>query len=68
MMRAGDKIEAAFAGGNVHTERKSEILAVLNQVRDHGPAGTEVLDQQPGSVHILGQQQPGSGRNSQIEL
>jgi hypothetical protein len=55
MMKAGDKIEAAYAGGNVNTERKSEIMAVLNQVRDHGPvASTEVLDQHPSSGHILG--------------
>lgn len=69
MMKAGDKIEAAFAGASVN-DRKSEIMNVINNLK--GP-GTEVLDHAPhdsvpGSGHYLAQQLPVSGRNSQIEL
>lgn len=37
MMRAGDKIEAAFAGGNVAIDRKSDIMAAINDVKEHIP-------------------------------
>jgi len=45
MMKAGDKIEAAYAGGNLAIDRKSDIMAAIKDVRDHTPiTPVEVLD------------------------
>jgi hypothetical protein len=68
-------MEAEYAHKDHGTQRRSDILGVVNQVRDHAQPH-EVLDQNPyenaGTPALGGQQlnavQPGSQRNSQIEM